>query len=99
MEKEITEQKVSDYIALYNQIMQRIEGEPRDALAILAEIGKDARMEQMKAERKRQNGDPATERQKQFLKKLEVEFVPELTKAQASALIDRALAKEQEYVS
>jgi hypothetical protein len=50
-------------------------------------------------EGEKQNGDPATDKQKRFLKKLEIEFVPNLTKVQASALIDRALAKEQESVS
>jgi len=99
MDKETLQGKLTEYIALYNEIRQRIDGEPRDALAILAEIGKDARMEQMKEEREKQNGDPATDKQKRFLKKLEIEFVPNLTKVQASALIDRALAKEQESVS
>jgi len=99
MDKETLQGKLTEYIALYNEIRQRINGEPRDALAILAEIGKDARMEQMKEEREKQNGDPATDKQKRFLKKLEIEFVPNLTKVQASALIDRALAKEPEYVS
>ena len=49
MDKETLQGKLAEYIALYNEIRQRIEGEPRDALAILAEIGKDARMEQIPA--------------------------------------------------
>lgn len=36
------------------------------------------------------NGEQATEKQKAFLKRLGVEFDPQLTKEEASELIDRA---------
>jgi hypothetical protein len=98
MEKEIIQQKLNDYIALYNEVRERTGGDDRAALTILQEVNKDLRMEQMRAEREAGSLQPATPAQKRYLKRLKVK-VPsdnELTKEQASQLIDEALAKESE---
>jgi hypothetical protein len=92
---ETVQDKLENYLDLYDKVRART-GDDRSALAILQEMNKDKRMAQIRAERNGNGDQPATDRQKGYLKKLGVEVPADLTKAQASALIDGALAKESE---
>ena len=101
MEQEMKQQAVESYLKLYNDIKART-GDERTAMAILQEVNKDIRMAQIRAEREsgngKSNGDdqPASPRQKNYLKRLGVEIPAGLNKKRASELIDEAVAKETE---
>ncbi len=87
-----TNQKVEEYLKLLGYIKNRVEDE-RTAVAILTELNKDRRMDLMRQERQQRNGKPASKKQLAYLKKLGVDIgeYSNLTKAQASELIDQAL--------
>ena len=68
-------------------------GDENSAVALIREIAKDRRTEEIKKERQRFNGEPATDRQKEKLKKLGVKYSGNLTKQTASNLISEALAE------
>jgi hypothetical protein len=87
--------KVETYLAILQEIRKKT-GDDKLAQMILAEIAKDRRMEEMREERELRNGEPATSKQLEYLKKLGVQTTPGLTKKQASTLIDNALEKEEE---
>ena len=97
------QQTVESYLKLYNDIKART-GDERTAMAILQEVNKDVRMAQIRAERENGNGNgngnsdnqPASPRQKSYLKRLGVEIPAGLNKKRASELIDEAVAKEAE---
>ena len=101
MEQETKQQAVENYLKLYNEIKART-GDERTAVAILQEVNKDMRMAQIRADRESGNGNgngnsdnqPASPRQKNYLKKLGVEIPAGLNKKRASELIDEALEKE-----
>ena len=86
------QQKLDSYLGLLDTIRVRTSDE-RTAGILLQEISKDIRMEQIKQEREAKNGEPATDKQKQFMKKLGVKFPDKVTKAEASVMIDEELAK------
>ena len=85
--------RVEKYLSLFEEIRRRVSDD-RIAQAILSEVAKDRRMEEMREERELRNGEPATTRQLQYLKNLGVEVTPGLTKKQASILIDNAVEKD-----
>jgi hypothetical protein len=86
------QQKLDDYLGLLDAIKVRTSDE-RTAGMLLQEISKDLRMDQIKQERELKNGEPATDKQRQFMKKLCIKFSDKVTKAEASAMIDEELAK------
>jgi hypothetical protein len=87
-------QRVEGYLDLYGGISDKVE-DGRVAMAILQEISKDRRMEEIKAERETRNGEAAaTPRQLAFLEKLGVDVPENVSKKLASELIDEALGKE-----
>ena len=87
-------QRVEGYLDLYGGISDKVE-DGRVAMAILQEISKDRRMEEIKAERETRNGEAAaTARQLAFLEKLGVDVPENVSKKLASELIDEALGKE-----
>ena len=93
MEQKTNEAKLQSYIKTYEQIRRQV---PDDytATAILQEMAKDARMQQIRAERMEQAETiPATEKQIAYLQRLGVEVPNHLTKEEASQLIDDAVAK------
>ena len=98
MKTETIQQRVDEYLKLYDDIKDRT-GDERIALSILQEVNKDIRMAQIREERENGNDKPATEKQLNYLKKLGVDVSVDLTKKQASALIDEALEKESEQDS
>jgi hypothetical protein len=100
---EYTQTKLDEYLGLLEDIREKTDDE-RTAMAILQEISKDRRTEQIRMERETRNnvrnggrtGDLATDRQKSFLKKLGIEFAKDITKKQASFLIDHELGNLEE---
>ena len=93
METQITQLELDHQLNLLKTIKSYVPDE-REALAILQELNKDARMAQIQKERDHEDGEAATIRQKNFLIRLGVEIPEKLTKDEASALIDEQLAKE-----
>jgi len=90
-----TQQRVSGYLALFSAISEKIDNDAV-AIAILQEVSKDRRSQQMQGERTEKDGRPATAKQKDYLRKLGVTFPEDISKAEASALIDAGLAKNGE---
>ena len=91
----IEEQKTIDYYAdLLEKIKERV-GDGADSLAILAEIRKDFRSEQIQQKKVINEDLPATDNQMRYLKYLGVE-IPEagLNRQQASQLIDDGIEKK-----
>jgi hypothetical protein len=90
---EITKQKLSNYLELFEAIKAKISNE-QIALAVLQEVAKDVRSdkraEQTHEEQGAKNIEPATDKQKKFMKKLGIKFPANVTKLEASALIDEA---------
>ena len=82
-----TEKKsINRYVELYDAIQEKT---PSDevAIAILQEIGKD-KMSKIIAEVR--GDEPATEKQKNYLKDLGVEFDDSITKKEASDKIEQS---------
>lgn len=93
METQILNRNVEHYLKLLDDIKSRVNDE-RTAVVILQEVNKDARMAQIREEREIAVDEPATEKQRGFLKKLGVDLPTRLTKREASALIDENVGKE-----
>jgi len=89
---ENTKEKLNGYLELLGQIKQKTDDE-RTAVALLQEINKDIRMEKIRAEREANNDEPVTEKQKRFMKNLGIQFPKNITKKEASMLIDEELGK------
>jgi hypothetical protein len=87
--------KMEEYLALLERIKERTEDE-RTAVSLLQEISKDRRSAEIREERGAQSNEPATEKQKQFMKKLNIRFPANVTKHEASAMIDEELGKNGE---
>ena len=96
---EVTKQTLRNYVELFTQLRSRVSTD-EVALAMLQEIGKDARVERMHGRNGQSNGNcvgngdvPPTTKQLGFLRDLGVEIPRGLTKRQASEVIDRAREK------
>ena len=76
---------INQYVELYDAI-QEIAPSEESAIAILREIGKDKRS---KIFAEVSEDDPATEKQKNYLKDLGVEFEDSITKREASDMIEQ----------
>ena len=85
MEKHI-QKSIDQHIELYDAIQEKSPSE-EVAIAILQEIGKDKRS-QMFAETR--DGELATEKQKNYLRDLGVEFGDSISKKQASDMIEQS---------
>jgi len=83
--------KLESYIELFDIAKQKV-GDEAVALALLQELSKDRRMDEMKQHLEAKNGEPATEKQKKFMKKLGINFPATLSKKEASMLIDEELS-------
>ena len=92
MENE-TNAKLERYLSTFEQLKKKT-GDEHTALSILQEIAKDNRMQQVRAERQAGENEAATKKQLEYLKDLGVNVKPGLTKAEASALIDEAVERE-----
>ena len=84
--------KLNSYLELLAEIKEKTEDEIT-ARVLLQELSKDLRMEKIKQEREANNGSPATDKQKNFMKKLKIVIPEGLTKQAASMMIDEELGK------
>lgn len=84
------------YSSLFDMLKQRV-GDAVAATAILQEVARDRRAQQIRDDRQAQqaqeNGEPATQKQLEFLKDLKMDIPQGLTKQAASALIDEGRAR------
>ena len=97
--------KLDEYLRLLEQIKQKT-GDERIAVALLQEVSKDRRSAEIREERESKNSEagnsdtnssqPATDKQKQFMKKLGIKFPATVTKQEASLMIDEELGKSTE---
>lgn len=90
-----TQHRLDDYVTLFAVISERVNNDAV-AIAILQEMCKDRRSTEIHEEREVKNDRPATEKQKQYMKKLNIPVPENLTKRQASMLIDGELGKNGE---
>jgi len=86
---EIETHTIDYYVELLEQIRERTDNET-EAVAIMAEIRKDMRMQQIQQRKPSNGATPATEKQIQYMKRLDVEIPDGLTIQNASRLIDEA---------
>ena len=77
---------VNQYVELYDTIQEKAPSE-EVAIAILREVGKDKRSKIFAEAR---GDEPATEKQKNYLKDLGVEFDDSITKKEASDKIEQS---------
>jgi len=94
MDSEI-HRSLNSYVALFELISGKVNDDAA-TVAILQEMAKDRRARQMRAEREARNIQPATERQKRFMKKLGIKFPNTVTKKEASVVIDEEFARNGE---
>ena len=90
-----TRKRLDDYVTLFGVISERVNNDAV-AIAILQEISKDRRSLEIHEEREVKSDGPATEKQKQYMRKLNIAVPENLTKRQASMLIDEELGKNGE---
>jgi hypothetical protein len=82
--------KVKNYIELIETIKEQT-GDNAVAVAVFHEVLKDSRSENSSPQKKVYNSDsPATDKQIDYLKKLGVHIPEQVTRQQASDLIDQA---------
>jgi len=90
--------RIEDYVEEYRQILGALERvgvhDPDAARIILQERGRDRRMERIGEEKRgsptREKDEPATEKQKNFLDNLGVDYPADITKSEATRAITRA---------
>lgn len=92
----MNEQEIENYVEAFERIKRDVD-DVSVAIAILQELGKDGRLARIN-ERNVGNGsngaEQASAKQRAYLKQLGVEAPANLTKADASKLIDEALAQQ-----
>ncbi len=88
------EETIESYVRLLSELQTKT-GDDATALALLQEIAKDRRGHEANGRNSGADG-PATEKQKAYLDRLKVEYADEISKAEASRLIDDALNEEQD---
>lgn len=87
--------EVERYIKQYNEVVEKLNGagDKQTAIAIIQEVNKDRRMQEMKRDKEKSDNEPATKKQVEFAKKLKIELPEGITKAEISEKINEALAK------
>lgn len=90
-----TQAKLNSYLELFEEIKQKT-GDDKIALGLLAEMSKDRRMEEIREEREMKNRQPATIKQRKFMDDLGIKYPKNVTKQEASVLIDEELGKNGE---
>jgi hypothetical protein len=91
MDEDVKE-KLNGYLELLNEIKEKTENE-QTAIALLQEIGRAMRMERMIEEREARSNEPATAKQRRFMDNLGIKYPQNLSKQDASALIDEERGK------
>jgi len=87
-----TKKRLSKYIELFEEIFKKIENESV-AVTLLTEISKDRRSEQMKNERQTKNSDAVTFKQKKCMQNLGIEYPENITRKEASVLIQEEIER------
>lgn len=90
-----TQSTLDAYTSLFQTLKQRL-GDAGVATAILQEVARDRRAQQIRDERQAKqtkvDGEAATQKQLEFLKDLKMDIPQGLTKQAASLLIDQGQA-------
>lgn len=81
-----------EYADLYEKINARVK-DRTVAIAILQEIGKDARTPHTIRPVDMSKDEPATDKQKALMKKMKIQFPDAVTKKEASDMIDERMKK------
>lgn len=92
---ESTKEKVADYLEVFNEIKKKTD-ESTVAIALLSEICKDRRMQEIKEQKEANNNEPATSKQKRFMDDLGIKYPKTVTKKEASMLIEEEIGKNGE---
>jgi hypothetical protein len=92
---ESTKEKVADYLEVFNEIKEKTD-ESTVAIALLSEICKDRRMQEIKEQKEANNNEPATSKQKRFMDDLGIKYPKTVTKKEASMLIEEEIGKNGE---
>lgn len=81
------EQDIETYVRLLERIGEKVDSS-NEAVAILEQIGKDRRTKFIQHGVNQESDAPATDKQVRYLKRLGVEFSDDVTKKEASELIE-----------
>ncbi len=88
-----TKKLLNNYLELYTEIFKKVDNETA-ATAIMTEICKDKRVEQMKKEREtKSNNDEVTLRQKKCMERLGIDCPENTTRQEASLLIQEEIGR------
>ena len=85
-----TKERLNAYIELLDEIKEKTDNE-ETAVALLHEICKDRRMTMIKQEKSGGDDAVATEKQKKFMEQLGIKFPKDISKKEASVLIEEEL--------
>ena len=80
------------YLELYAEILKKIDNESV-AVTLLTEISKDRRAEQARNERQTKNNDTVTFRQKKCMQNLGIDIPENITRKEASVLIQEEIER------
>ena len=80
--------KIEEYASLLEQIKTRIQ-DSSEAVVILEQIGKDKRTELIQGLQNPNSDIPATEKQKKYMDSLGIEYSDDVTKKDASDMIEQ----------
>ena len=92
---ESTKEKVADYLEVFNEIKKKTD-DSTVAIALLSEICKDRRMQEIKEQKEANNNEPATSKQKRFMDDLGIKYPKTVSKKEASMLIEEEIGKNGE---
>ena len=90
-----TQKRLNRYLELLEEISEKTN-EESTAVALLHEIAKDTRAEQMRNERQTRNGNGATSKQKRLMKQLGLDFPETISRKEASVMITEELDRVHE---
>jgi len=85
-----TKERLNAYLVLLDEIKEKTDNE-ETAVALLHEICKDRRMTAIKQEKGNSDDTAATEKQKKFMEQLGIKFPKDISKKEASVLIEEEL--------
>lgn len=85
-----TKKRLVNYIELFDEISEKTE-DANIAVAILHEMSKDRRAEQMRSERETKKSSTVTFKQKKCMERLGIDFPDDISRKEASVLIQEEL--------
>jgi len=84
--------RMDGYIELFEKLKEKT-GAETVALALLQELAKDRRTDEMREQKEAKNNEPATPKQKRFMDDLGIKYPKTVTKKEASMLIGEELGR------